>query len=46
LNINTSGDFVFDLTREKINPYPSTHNQTLDDLEYSMDEPSHDYILG
>ena len=38
LQLNVSGDFVFDLTKDKINPHHSIRNDTFDDLEYSIDD--------
>lgn len=53
LQINSSADFVFELTRDKINLHPNynpqgplRHTNTIDDLEYSADEIYNASILS
>lgn len=46
LQINNSLDFVLDLSKEKIDRHSRINRNTVDDLEYSVDDISNDTILG
>lgn len=55
LQINTSAEFILELSKDKIthNPHSATRNShnsqnynTFDDLEYSVDETPYANVLG